>query len=179
MIAPSSTIASAELMMYDDTDIDPTIAAAQRLQKLRCQACLIGIHPASQCYIRGIKFQPEELRRRIALYNKQFGSEPPTGVQIKEWAPKSIPPIHQTKKSVSFSDHTSNHKKKMSNPFKPPTSKTKAGPAHLKARLETIHIRWMCWPQKAGRSTTMKSQSISRISGTISILHSATALQTK
>ena len=35
----------------------------------RCQACLLGFHSEMKCYLRGPAFQPDELKRRIRVYN--------------------------------------------------------------------------------------------------------------
>ena len=117
----------ASLDSYVDRHFDPSINAFQRntnFAKNRCQACLIGIHPANQCYHRGDDFLPIELKQRIALYNKQHGNKRPPGVPVKEWNPKSIPAIlDKQPNKVTFGD--THGKDKISNPFKNAPTKTK------------------------------------------------------
>ena len=76
----------------DYEDSDPTIA--KFVKKPKCQACLLGNHNENDCFLRGDKFIPDNLKRRLKVYNKVHGDAPPVNHKIREWNPPLIPPIH-------------------------------------------------------------------------------------
>ena len=124
-ISDGALLASSEVWL--DENFEPTMNAFQRIKKMganRCKCCLIGIHSADQCYLRGPDFMPTALKQRIALYNKQHGTTRPANVPIKDWNPKSIPPSFSSnkQKQVKFGD---DKKPAVSNPFKNTPTKTK------------------------------------------------------
>ena len=67
----------------------------------RCQACLIGFHDEIKCYLRGPAFQPEELKRRIRVYNQIHGDKPPNNEKPSTFRPGGKHAIHHNSKTSS------------------------------------------------------------------------------
>ena len=98
----SALVASLESTVSEDC-ITPTICANVTARK-RCAACLIGFHNEMDCYLRGSKFQPPNLQRRLQIYNKLNGDAPPPSHKIRQWDPPSLPPVHDSKNLLSGPD---------------------------------------------------------------------------
>lgn len=64
-----------------------------------CKACLNGFHKELDCYARGSSFQPPQLRRRLAIYNKTHGDNPPADHTFKEYKPKGVNADHTDNRS--------------------------------------------------------------------------------
>ena len=73
---------------------DPMICAKIH-QRKKCSACLLGFHSDNDCFLRGDKFLPPGLRRRLKVFNQVHGDAPPPGHKIREWDPPLVPPIHK------------------------------------------------------------------------------------
>ena len=60
---------------------DPTMCA-KVMRKNKCSACLLGFHDENDYFLRGDKFIPPGLRRRLKVYNQVHGDAPPQGHKI-------------------------------------------------------------------------------------------------
>ena len=92
----SSLIASLDSQICLECE-EPTICASQMSGRTRCQACLLGFHDENDCFLRGDKFQPDGLKRRLKIFNKVNGDSPPPSHKMRDWDPPLIPPIHDKK----------------------------------------------------------------------------------
>ena len=104
MIASLATTSTDDFNIDFDNDYldtldnaDPTIA--KFMKKSKCQACLLGNHDEKDCFLRGDKFIPDGLRRRLKIYNKVHGDAPPQGHKVRVWNPPLMLPIHSKDKS--------------------------------------------------------------------------------
>ena len=69
---------------------------------------------------------PEALCQRIAVYNKQHGSEPPANTEVKAWNPKLMPPVHNNKQhTVRFAPNDQQSRNRIANPFQNIATKIK------------------------------------------------------
>ena len=60
----------------DATTLQPVIAALRMRQKIMCECCGRIGHKADSCIIRGPKFLPPSLRRKMNPFNALHGDEP-------------------------------------------------------------------------------------------------------
>ena len=119
----SQSVNDDDFTMIDDLeDNDPTIARFTR--KSKCQACLLGNHNENDCFLRGDKFLPDALKRRLKIYNKVNGDAPPPNHKIREWNPPLIPPIHQ-KDQGPTNDYSKSTFQRSRRPFSNTKTKTK------------------------------------------------------
>ena len=102
----SALVASLEATVSDNC-YNPTICASVSAKK-RCPACLIGFHNEMDCYLRGANFQPDNLQRRLKIYNKLNGEAPPSNHQPRKWNPPSLPPVHDTR-NITHKPKDDNH----------------------------------------------------------------------
>ena len=68
------------------------------------------------CFLRGDKFLPAGLKRRLKIYNQVHGDAPPDGHKIRAWDPPLIPPIHPKNQSLNKNQNqASQHRRPFSN----------------------------------------------------------------
>ena len=124
---------------YDDLGVgynDPTMCAKMAMRN-KCTACLLGFHNENDCFLRGDKFIPPGLKRRLKIYNQVHGDAPPPNHKIREWDPPLLPPIHKNQPGTFQSDSSSGHKfsaNQRARPFN--NTKTKSGINEIKS-MET------------------------------------------
>jgi hypothetical protein len=106
--APSSTIPS-NLQIIVSCEYDPTIMAFSSHRR-RCKVCLMGFHDENDCYLQGDNFIDPDFKRRINVYNQNYGNKPPKDHKLKKWNPQSIPPFEFENKANPSSTPSSKWK---------------------------------------------------------------------